>query len=663
MLRPSLVLSILALAARPAEEPDPAPREIPESPLVERVASRLAQIDVTVSGPPELVQGLTPEDFRVRVGLKRVASFTVDRFCGDAPGELPAGAARPASYVLYFDQSQLTLSGRNRALMLARELVPQLLRGGSRGMVVSNARRLAVLSEFTGDPGALLATLDRLENDLDQWDLFAEQERDRLERVVEILNQDANVERAIAMARICQREERWRTERSLRRLESVLGRLSEIEPPKAVIYFADTLRSNAGEHYLRFFGRPGPGSPVLAAMSADAASGSIPFDRVVDLAAAEGIRFYTILAQGLGAHLEPAGLSPTGIATTGVAPAPPRVRQRDAQNTLSSLAHETGGRAFLNGASAHTILKQLGADFSCLYLISLDPAGLTEDSAHRLAVHVTRPGVEVRSRGRIVLRSESSRLTSRLLGAFAAPGAADGEFAVGGELVPIGYRDRMYSALVQVRIPALALAGGTWDLGASLVSREKVRAETSGRVEVGGAGVPVVLEGEIRLPPGPFEFVAVAHEAATDLIASAQRRGSWPDPDHGPVTAGPIAVLQPEAGAFLRDGKTRSSGSVAFGDDRPVVTSQPTAFVGLVCRGRSRAEALRIERTLRGSSEVDFPPIDMDAAPAERCAQVRDLVPAQALGQGAYFYELRVLRGERVVGRAERSFVAVDPGS
>jgi hypothetical protein len=119
-------------------------------------------------------------------------------------------------------------------------------------------------------------------------------------------------------------------------------------------------------------------------------------------------------------------------------------------------------------------------------------------------------------------------------------------------------------------------------------------------------------------------------------------------------------VLQPVSGAFLRDGETRKSGSLARGADQALRTDLPTALVSLVCRGRKLKEPLTVERKLIGASVVDFPPIRHEQLD-EPCAQLRDLVPAGTLGEGYYRYRVTVRHGDEALEVADREFFAVAP--
>ena len=137
-----------------------------------------------------------------------------------------------------------------------------------------------------------------------------------------------------------------------------LTRLSDLSTPKAVIYFADTMRSNAGEHYLAFFGeRMRRDRLPLLGIHSDAAMAGNPFDRIVNGASAQGIRFYPILSQGLVAPMNSASTSSLASTIATTEPSRSNARFRQARDTLSSLARETGGYAFVQGQSPLSVIR------------------------------------------------------------------------------------------------------------------------------------------------------------------------------------------------------------------------------------------------------------------------------------------------------------------
>jgi hypothetical protein len=356
--------------------------------------------------------------------------------------------------------------------------------------------------------------------------------------------------------------------------------------------------------------------------------------------------------------------TPYALNRTRANPAATRLRHQQARDTAESLAGETGGHAFLRGQNGARVAERIRRDFSCLYLLSFDPSDFKEDTPLRILVDTSRKGVKVTSRGQLILRSESAETVSRLLSAFvtADSNSQDVDFDVQAVLVPTGFADGSYTALLQIRAPALPVQVSTWDLGASVVGGDSLHSETSGRVAVTRPGVPVVFERELTFRPGEYEIVTVAHETTTGLVSSHLSHTDWPDPRSTPVTLGPIALLQPLTGAFLRAETRRTSGSSARGPLEPVRTDRDTALVGLVCHGKRQQGAITVSRRLVGETSVDFPSLDVRLGD-ERCAQIRDLVPAGAMGAGHYRYEVRARKGDHVLAEREHEFTAWSPDS
>lgn len=664
--RPGARVFWLSLAVAVAPGLASAPGDDREAPrrteLVEEAESRLAQIDVSVIGPRDVVSELGRADFEIKVRARWLDEFEVDSYCAtpdEENGAVGREPLRPAvSYLFYFDQPHLTLPGRARAMDIARELVARLIAGGDRAMIVSNAARLAVIEEFTNDPQRLRDALDRLENDRTQWDFYATEEEARIARVVDILNREDNVHRAVSLARSFQREEHARTDKSLRRLHIALARLSAIDSRKAVVYFADTLRQNPGEHYVSFFGtRVKQSTSSLSDMTSEAFAAGVAFDHVLNEASAQGIRFYPVYAQGLVTPYDHDRVGSAGLARAGAVPSSSKVRLRDAQRTLASMSSETGGDVFLRGESPAKIAESIAEDFSCVYTLSFDPADFPEDDPLRVVVRTPRDDIRIESRGRIVFQSASARLAARLLSAFAVGAANDVDFGLRANLVPTAFERGSYEALLQISVPGTGIPAASWELGASLIGRDKILDEVSGTLAAGRPDVPMVLEREIAIRPGPHEIVAVAHESSMGFVLSEHLQVAWPDPNDRPATCGPLALLQPTAGAFVRAGDTRVTGSLARSGDEPVRTELPTALMGLVCRNRRHKGLLRVERALIGDTAVEFPLLEFELV-NERCAQIRDLIPAGSLRPGPYRYLMRVLHDGATLHEVARDFIA-----
>jgi hypothetical protein len=211
--------------------------------LIEQTGRRLAQLDVSISGPDEEIASLTATDFELVVGGKFIESFIVDRACNieervvrttttETPDPTQPGVPATAvplgpkpTYLFYFDQHHLTPAGRQNSLDTARTIVDQLVKDGGRAMIVSAGKYIATIQPLTDDRNLMQDALDRLERDNDQWDPYAYQEDSRIEHVMRELQQDQDMSKALGTARQYQREERYRTDKALRLFEiTIRGR-------------------------------------------------------------------------------------------------------------------------------------------------------------------------------------------------------------------------------------------------------------------------------------------------------------------------------------------------------------------------------------------------------------------------------------------------------
>ena len=577
-----LFLILGALLQTPDEE-TPRPSRI-----VEQAESSLAQLDITLLGPPERIAEVTRDDLVIRLQGEKIPEFTLDRHCdpgslversrprrrkADSVGDSTAATATPprGSYLLFFDQQQLTQSGRHQALRLARDLVVDLAGPESRVMLVSNAAELKVIQPFTNDTTTLLDGLDRLAADRRQWDWVAEGEEIRVGEVIRALNDADDLHRAIGLARDHQKEELWRANRSFRRLGISLAPLKDGPSPRAVLYFADTLRSNPGHHYLSFLGSSVQREhSALGLVGTGAETGGLAYNDVVNTAAANGIRVYMIQSEGLVSGSDRTRITSRAAAVTLSVGNSSMVRVRDTQKTMRNMAAETGGEAFLNGVQSHTILSRIDEDASCLFVVSIPTKDLPLDRPMRVDVDFRKAGVTSRVRGRLVLQSAKSRQRSRLLQAFSAPGTLSDPLDIEAGVIPLGYEEGGFRGLLQIRIPAVAFPGSRWDVGASVVNRQRVREEMSRQVTLTRPGLPLVVEHEITFRPGDSKVVAVVQEATTGLVASREFVVNWPNLRSGAPGLGPVAVLQPLQAAFIRGEETRGEGSLSGDGTRPL---------------------------------------------------------------------------------------------
>ncbi|HXV76925.1 MAG TPA: hypothetical protein VD788_11480, partial [Candidatus Polarisedimenticolaceae bacterium] len=455
---------------------------------------------------------------------------------------------------------------------------------------------------------------------------------------------------ACGTARRFQIEESWQTDKSLRLLSLTLGQLAGLDPPKVVFYFADMMRQQAGAHFFSYIGS--------CSLTADDGVGrqsgfgaEFAIDSVIEQAASYGTRVYAVRGEGLVAS----STSSRRMAFDNVA-ATNQQRYAHAGDSLAGLSIETGGRSFIHGETPAKIVQAVEQDMGCLYLVSFDPAGLPLDVPLSVSVEPRSRGVKIHTRGRIVIQSDRTRQISELMAAFASPRAGSADAPIFGAVIPTGFADGRYDALVQLRVPGSPLARAEWHLGASLLTRGELNDNVSAQIALDRPGVPAVFETQLGFRPGPYELILVAHDAVADQIGADRLEGGWPLRDEGPVV-GPIAIMQPASGAFVRDGEVRTHGALGLTEREPLRAAVPTAFVGLVCRGPEKGRLL-VHRSLSGMTEHPFPEMEVDLE-VERCAQIRDLIPEGTMTPGRFAYRVRLLRDERTVAEGERSFDVV----
>jgi VWFA-related protein len=636
------VAGLVAISAVYAQDGSPersSQTDRPKNPgLVEHVQRRLAQIEVSLSGARDRTTGLTAEQFDVTIDGKDVVPIAIDSLC--PASSMPPSAAEPTTpvlpttYLFYFDQRNMTLHGRTNSIDTAAAMIPRLIQGGNKGAIVSSGKRVVTLAPFTNRSDVLLAALDRLRDDFANFDDYTQAETDRRLAIDRAMRPPQIPIDACPLARTYQREEQRRAERALEVFVGVLGRFGGVDAPKVAVYFADTLRDQPGHQYISMVGR---------SCEASVSDTQLSFRQLHQGAAANGVKLYAVEAQGLVA------LSSSirrGVDADVSA-------HRSAQGGLKTLTLETGGNAFLNGASADSIVGSMERDSACLYLLNFEPGSFPQDKPLDVSVGVKVRGVTTRTQTRIVIQSDSARRMSTLLGAFMAPDSVHDALPMRGGIVPLDVQRGRLHALVQASVYATEIAQGEeWDAGMSMVSSGKVPAQASGRIAVDKVGETIVIESEMDLQPGAYEIALVAMETVAGRVATGRIMGTWPGTFDATRIA-PIAVLQPTDGAFLRDGKVRHSGSLVIAGDQSARIGRAAAIVGLVCQtGKSQIGA-RVHRVLTGGSETTFPPIEISFKDAP-CAQVRDVIPANTLGAGRFTYTITVEGRE---GSESRTFV------
>ena len=153
---------------------------------------------------------------------------------------------------------------------------------------------------------------------------------------------------------------------------AALAHMEGYAPPKAIIYFADTMRANAGDFYIGLV----QSSESVGRLSGSQPGGAVTlskgnyvseFQQSIDLATEKGVRLYTVQGRGLTPAVD---ARTQGGSARAIDPGASRARFKDAENALVGFARETGGKSFLGAADATQIASRILDDLSCLFVLS-----------------------------------------------------------------------------------------------------------------------------------------------------------------------------------------------------------------------------------------------------------------------------------------------------
>jgi hypothetical protein len=366
-------------------------------------------------------------------------------------------------------------------------------------------------------------------------------------------------------------------------------------------------------------------------------SAAAEFDAVTAEATARGVHFFTVQAEGLLVYA-------SGWDTE---------RHRQAQDALVGLAAETGGEAFLGGASNKYIADRIESLSSCRLLLSFPPGDLPRDKAMNVTLALHVPKVKIQTQGRIVIPSPASIERSRLLAAFVDPTSSD-DGSLRALLIPRGGDGKVWKAAVQLRLRPSGIPDNSAELGASILRHDRVTDHFASSIATANGSRAMVLEEGLDIAPGKFSIVTVARDAKRDDIGSSRLDAEWPNPGKTAAAIAPIAVLQTSLAAMSKDGAISSSGAVARDEDETLDPSTSISLMSVVCRGAKTHSPIVVERWLDGGPRDEFAPMTI-AGTDEPCVSTVDVVPVGRLGAGATDFRIVARVGDEIVAQARRA--------
>ena len=360
-----------------------------------RVQSDLVLVNVTVKDKSgNFVRGLKPEDFTILEDNKpqKVVSFDVENIDAVAtqdvvqakplPGQsapaTPTAAAAPSGsdadrfkdrrlIVLFFDLSAMEPDEIDRAITSAEHYVDTQMAPADMVSIVSLGSSLLVNQDFTADHDLLKKQLQAFGEGSGQG--FEEGTTGSTEGTPDTGQPFTADDTEYNI---------FNTDRRLEALRSVAEKLSHMQQKKSLIYFSSGMDRTGIENQ----------SELRAATNA---------------AVRANMAIYTMDLRGLqalvaGGEAQNASLRGTS-AYSGQSSINALNSNFTTQETLVTLASDTGGRAFLDSNDFSQVFKGVQQDTSAYYLLGFHSTNPAKDGRYRrISVKVNTPGVKVEYR-------------------------------------------------------------------------------------------------------------------------------------------------------------------------------------------------------------------------------------------------------------------------
>ena len=559
------VLVCLAVAAAGAQQP------------VFRSSLDVVSVDVVVRDRAgNVVRGLTAADFEVREDgrLQVVEAFSfeeisTERFTGppvelldglDATIEAPAAAAGPPPTgveprtfagrrltLLLFDVSSMAPEDVQRAVDSAATFVREQMAPADLLAVATVGATLTVVTDFTASREEVLEALGTIATT--DGTAMATAAAETL--ATEEASTTATEPEDPAF-------DTYNNDARLRALRLVAEALTGVDQKKAVIYFSAGMERSVDDNQVEL--RAATNAAVRANLS-----------------------IYPIDTRGLEAVVPGGDASQPSRGGVGLFSGRNVMAQFDrlaaSQDSLFTLADDTGGRAFVDSNDFSDAFEQAQRDLSSYYLIGYSSTNTTKDGRfRRVQVRVKRDGLRITARNGYYAERDfahtsrgdrEARLREEL---DAAVSATDLPVLVGAGWFRMA-ADRYYVPIA-VAIPGSAVppagdAPPTVDVLGQVRDergraigriRDTIRLPAPGAAPLGGR--QVLYQSGVTLPPGRFSLKVVARENTTGTLGSFETSIVVPELREAAVKVSSIVLstqLQPWSGRrtdnpLVRDG-------------------------------------------------------------------------------------------------------------
>jgi VWFA-related protein len=609
-----------------------------------------ADFEVREDGRPQEVLGLTFQEISTTavkpLTTTELLAGVSERMTETAPAGAeaqPMTAADVAGHrliVLLFDISSMQPEDVQRAIDSANKYVSEQMSPADLVAVATVGTTLNVINDFTTDREKVAASLAVL----GYTEGTATPPPDASTAATE--------EAAAAETEVTEEEasemDMFNNDVRLRALRTLAETLAPIEQKKAILYFS-------------------------AGMERSGQDNQIELRTAINAAVLAHVAIYPVDTRGLQAVVpggdarQASGRGQSLFSGRGVSRQFARLAA--SQDTLTSLAADTGGRAFTDSNDFGEAFTRVVRDMSAYYLLGYSSSNPVKDGRfRRIQVRVKREDVRVEARaGYFAERdfahtSRGDRETQLQEQMFSPVSSTDLPVMMTGGFFRLA-ADRYYVPIA-VAVPGHAVPTSAKD-GVSLdvlgmVSDEQGRPlgrmrETLKFPASAGAtlaGKQVLYQSGVTLPPGRFSVKVVVRENATGKIGSFEAPLTVPELKAAPVKVSSVVLstqLQPagrgrNANPLVRDGM-----QLIPNVTHVVARDQKLFFYYEVYEPGEAGGGPQLQTSLafyRGKVKVfETPPVERSAvdAPDRKAALFQFEIPAGSLTQGLYTCQINII--------------------
>jgi VWFA-related protein len=378
-----LLAGLLAFPSLPQEKP-------PQSRVTLHATTEIVLVDIVVKDRSgSLVKGLQASDFQVLEDNKPQKLLSCDfqnpdqavlaaldappapppppALTGLSPQPLPPEAPVPAAsfndrrlLILFFDFSGMQPDEIERSIAGAEKFVAKQMAPADLVAIATLSSSLQIMQDFTADHALLAKKLAQLRSASGEgFDAGTTGDTEGMpDTGSSFIADDSDFNT-------------FNADRKLRALQSLAKALAPISQKKSIIYFSSGLTRNGIENQSQL-------------------------RSTINAAAMANLALYTVDSRGLAAIPPGGGAEQASLRGVSAYSGAGVQRQYDAnfssQETLSTLAEDTGGKAFLDSNDLGLVFNRVHADTAAYYILSYHSANPLRDGRfRRITVRTTHP--------------------------------------------------------------------------------------------------------------------------------------------------------------------------------------------------------------------------------------------------------------------------------